>query len=180
MISRFRLRHLPALVILAALIQVAASGQLFADPGSPFSTLLGSWGGSGEYQLNDGTRERVSCNAYYTGGGSQLGMVIRCTSQGAKAIEIRSKLSNSGGRISGSWEERTYNAEGTASGSATGELHQSADQWPGIGQHARLLHCLAAERVDFDAWHGAQERQHHARAELTALPWRGRAAALRG
>lgn len=121
MISRFKLLHLPALVILAALIQVAASSQLFADPGSPFSTLLGSWGGSGEYQLQDGTRERVTCNAYYTGGGSQLGMVIRCTSQGAKAIEIRSKLSSSGGRISGSWEERTYNAQGTASGSATGD-----------------------------------------------------------
>lgn len=122
MISRFKLLHLAALVILVALVQVAASSQLFADPGSsPFSTLLGSWGGSGEYQLQDGTRERVTCNAYYTGGGSQLGMVIRCTSQGAKAIEIRSKLSSSGGRITGSWEERTYNAEGTASGSATGD-----------------------------------------------------------
>ena len=33
-------------------------------------------------------------------------------------IEFRSKLSQSGGHINGTWEERTYNAEGTASGQA--------------------------------------------------------------
>lgn len=90
-----------------------------SDPG-PFNTLLGSWGGSGEYSLADGTRERIKCNAYYTGGGSQLGMAIRCSSDNSK-IEIRSKLNSSGGRITGHWEERTYNAEGDASGTATGD-----------------------------------------------------------
>jgi hypothetical protein len=116
-----RLTSLVALVALAALALVVPEGQSSADPGgqSPFTTLLGSWGGSGEYQLSDGKTERVKCNAYYTGGGTQLGMVIRCASEGSK-IEIRSKLSNSGGRITGSWEERTYNAEGSATGEATG------------------------------------------------------------
>jgi hypothetical protein len=91
----------------------------FSDTG-PFNTLLGSWGGTGEYSLADGSRERIKCNAYYTGGGSQLGMAIRCSS-GNNKIEIRSKLNNSGGRITGNWEERTYNAEGTATGQATGD-----------------------------------------------------------
>jgi hypothetical protein len=91
----------------------------FSDPG-PFNTLLGSWGGSGEYSLADGTRERIKCNAYYTGGGSQLGMAIRCQG-GNNKIEIRSKLNSSGGRITGHWEERTFNAEGDASGQATAD-----------------------------------------------------------
>jgi hypothetical protein len=116
----FRLLRLIALIGLAVLALPVASSQLSADAGNPFSTLLGSWGGSGEYRLQDGTTQRVKCNAYYTGGGTQLGMVIRCSSDTSK-IEIRSKLSNSGGRITGSWEERTYNAEGSASGSATGD-----------------------------------------------------------
>lgn len=30
--------------------------------------LLGFWGGDGSFQLRDGTRQRISCNAYYTGG----------------------------------------------------------------------------------------------------------------
>ena len=67
-------------------------------------------GGSGPSELK--------CNAYYTGGGSRLGVAIRCQSE-ISNIEFRSKLSQSGGRINGTWEERTYNAEGTASGQAT-------------------------------------------------------------
>ena len=53
-----------------------------------------------------------------TGFGRDLGMAIRCQSDNYK-IEIRSKLSYSGGRLSGNWEERTFNASGTASGTAS-------------------------------------------------------------
>jgi hypothetical protein len=121
MTFRFGFFRLGLLAALAAFVVLLPNSRATAEPGtSPFSTLLGSWGGTGEYQLQDGKTERVKCNAYYTGGGSQLGMVIRCQSEGNK-IEIRSKLSSSGGRITGSWEERTYNAEGNASGSATGD-----------------------------------------------------------
>jgi hypothetical protein len=61
--------------------------------------------------------ERIKCNAYYTGGGAELGLAIRCASESYK-IEIRSKLSYSGGRLSGNWEERTFNAQGNATGTA--------------------------------------------------------------
>ena len=50
--------------------------------------------------------------------GSQLGLAIRCKSD-ISSVEIRSKLSLSGSRITGNWEERTYNAEGSASGTAS-------------------------------------------------------------
>jgi hypothetical protein len=46
-------------------------------------------------------------------------MAIRCQSESSN-VEIRSKLSQSGGRITGTWEERTFNATGTASGQASG------------------------------------------------------------
>ena len=88
--------------------------------GTPFDTLLGSWRGNGQIKLSDGRTERLKCNAYYTGGGSQLGMAIRCQSESSN-VEIRSKLSQTGGRISGTWEERTFNAEGTASGEASSD-----------------------------------------------------------
>ena len=103
-----------ALPVLAILVPAVPSQ---ANP-SPFDTLLGSWGGSGQIRLDKGRTERIKCNAYYTGGGSQLGLAIRCQSDSYK-IEIRSKLSYSGGRLSGNWEERTFNASGSASGSAT-------------------------------------------------------------
>lgn len=110
----------------ASLIPLLASGVLGVliatvasqAKASPFDALLGSWGGTGEVRLDQGRKERIKCNAYYTGGGAQLGLAIRCQSESYK-IEIRSKLSYSGGRLSGNWEERTFNASGTASGSAT-------------------------------------------------------------
>jgi hypothetical protein len=98
---------------LAGLFMVTPSQKVEA---SPFDTLLGTWRGSGTVRLNTGT-ERLSCNAYYTGGGQRLGMAIRCTSPSGK-VEIRSKLSLSGNQLSGNWEERTYNASGAASGTA--------------------------------------------------------------
>jgi hypothetical protein len=113
------LRLLAALALTASFMLVPTL-ETQADPDNPFNTLLGSWGGSGQFWLQDGKMERIQCNAYYTGGGSQLGMAIRCQSETSK-IEIRSKLSQSGGRITGTWEERTYNAEGSASGQATGD-----------------------------------------------------------
>ena len=109
------LRLLTALVLTVALVSSWSSWAA----ASPFDTLLGSWRGSGQILLSDGRTERLKCNAYYTGGGSRLGMAIRCQSESSN-VEIRSKLSQTGGRISGTWEERTFNAEGTASGKATG------------------------------------------------------------
>jgi hypothetical protein len=103
----------------AFLLLLAPERATQAADANPFDLLLGSWGGSGTFNLNDGSSERIQCNAYYTGGGNQLGMAIRCKSSSSN-IEIRSKLNKSGNRISGSWEERTYNAGGSASGSATG------------------------------------------------------------
>jgi hypothetical protein len=105
---------LPALFMLAPLPVEQASAA------NAFDILLGSWRGSGQIQLSDGRAERLKCNAYYTGGGSQLGMAIRCQSESSN-VEIRSKLSQSGSRITGTWEERTFNAEGTASGQASGD-----------------------------------------------------------
>ena len=102
---------------IAALFILVPQSRSYADP-SPFDTLLGSWGGTGEIRLDKGRQERIKCNAYYTGGGAELGLAIRCQSENYK-IEIRSKLSYSGGRLSGNWEERTFNASGSAAGTAT-------------------------------------------------------------
>ncbi len=121
---RITIRRSLPLRLLAALALTASfslpPGRAARLPPDPFDTLLGSWRGSGQIQLSDGRTERLKCNAYYTGGGSQLGMAIRCQSESSN-VEIRSKLSQSGGRISGTWEERTFNAAGTASGQATGD-----------------------------------------------------------
>jgi hypothetical protein len=86
---------------------------------SPFDILLGSWAGSGEILLQGGRAESIKCNAYYTGGGNELRLAVRCASTGHK-VEIRSGLTRMGDRISGNWEERTYNVAGSVTGRALG------------------------------------------------------------
>ena len=119
MIRSTPIPQLLAAVVMTALL-VLAQGHATQADSNPFDTLLGSWRGSGQIELDGGRMEHLKCNAYYTGGGAQLGMAIRCQSETSN-VEIRSKLSQSGGRITGTWEERTYNAEGSATGQATSD-----------------------------------------------------------
>ena len=109
----------------------AASGLLLAVAGAsppaevraeqPFAGLMGTWSGSGQVQLLNGSTETLKCRAYYTPreSGNSLGLAIRCASPSNK-IELRANLTFQGGRISGSWEERTYNATGAVTGQVTG------------------------------------------------------------
>ena len=77
--------------------------------------LLGTWSGQGNVVLEGGKSEAIKCNSYVTGGGNELRYVIRCASTSYK-IEIRSRLNHQGGQLNGQWEERTYNANGDATG----------------------------------------------------------------
>jgi hypothetical protein len=138
---------LPAVALaLGALIFLVPTGPAKADP-SPFNTLLGSWGGSGEIRLDQGRKERIKCNAYYTGGGSDLGLAIRCQSDNYK-IEIRSKLSYSGGRLSGNWEERTFNASGTAAGTASASKISLAVKGGGVSANMLVNFTKSRQNVN--------------------------------
>ena len=67
--------------------------------------------------LEGGKHEKLDCTAYYTssGGGRNLGVALRCAGETSK-FELRSHLDYDAGKISGSWEERVFNASGDASG----------------------------------------------------------------
>lgn len=101
----------------AAVAAVVLAGScLPASAQNAVSTLAGAWNGSGRIRYTDGSSEGIRCTAYYTDSGSNLGMAIQCKSD-KNPIHIRSKLKITGGRAAGDWEERTFNASGTASGS---------------------------------------------------------------
>jgi hypothetical protein len=101
-----------ALVALVALSPIAAADTLFDN-------LLGSWAGSGQIRYDDGQSEGIRCNAYYKGGGEKLQLAIRCRSQTTE-VEIRGQLTAQGDKLTGTWEERTFNASGDASGRLAG------------------------------------------------------------
>src|SRR5690606_5082509 len=106
-----------AVVGVAAVLLFAATA---ARAASPCEILRGTWAGSGNVQFEGARSERLRCNAYYTnsGGGDVLGLAIRCASA-SNRIEIRGRLNYHNGNVSGTWEERTFNASGTATGRAS-------------------------------------------------------------
>lgn len=109
----------PARSFALALIVLVVLGAAISEPvlamPNAVRLLIGSWGGSGRLYYTDGTSEGIRCRAYYTGRGHELGLAILCKSE-KNPIHIRSKLRVSGNRVYGRWEERTFNARGTAEG----------------------------------------------------------------
>ena len=113
--------------VVAALPLVLAASPAGAE--GPFAGLTGTWKGAAEVRLQSGSSETLKCFAYYTpkGSGAELGLAIRCASASNK-IELRAQLTASGGKVSGRWEERTYNAAGDVTGQAQeGRLTLSID-----------------------------------------------------
>jgi hypothetical protein len=90
-----------------------------AKSASVFQRLNGTWRGSGKINFTNGSPRRISCRAYYNvkNKGRNLGLAIRCASSDNK-IELRARLRETNGKISGTWEERTFNAEGNVYGAA--------------------------------------------------------------
>ena len=102
------------------LIAVALGAGSLGGPaiaGSPFEQLTGTWSGKGKVTFEGGNSEALACTAYYVSrdAGAGLGLAIRCASTSYKT-EVRSNLHQANGKISGKWEERSFNAVGTASG----------------------------------------------------------------
>jgi hypothetical protein len=83
-----------------------------------FQTLRGRWGGSGLMYLTGNRRERLVCDAQYTGSATQLRLAIKCKSK-TDNIDLQATLSANDGRLAGVWQEKSYKAVGTISGTAT-------------------------------------------------------------
>jgi hypothetical protein len=128
-IMRPMIRFVTVVGIAAALAAGIASAQTPAPAtappaakpaGAPFAELNGAWTGAGQIRLEGGKTERVTCKAVYTpkDAGASLGIALQCAST-SYSIDLRSNLESNNGRVTGSWEERKFNATGNVTGRAT-------------------------------------------------------------
>lgn len=109
-------RPAAAVAVLSLALGVSAPAQA----ASPFAALSGSWSGSGQFRLDNGRSESIRCSANYAPrGGAAMGLSLRCASP-SNRVELRASLTSTGSRVSGTWEERSYNASGSVSGTASG------------------------------------------------------------
>ena len=104
--------------LLAAALTFTLVTPVVADKAlASFADFGGSWSGTGILSLQNGNVESLKCKAYYTpkSDGTGVGIAIRCASA-SNSLELRAALTSQNRKISGSWEERTFNATGDVSG----------------------------------------------------------------
>jgi hypothetical protein len=103
----------------AALLALLAQAvqPISAAPHEVFGSMSGYWIGPGRIEFDAGTSEALLCKAYYAAPHQtdRLSIVLRCASPSQK-IELRAQLVAGGPNLTGTWEERTYNASGTVTG----------------------------------------------------------------
>jgi hypothetical protein len=104
--------------LLASLILFGSFGPLAARGLSIFS---GNWIGSGRLTLNNGKQERIRCRISIRSGvgGQTAEQTVQCASTGRDVL-VRSSISLSGQRVSGSWRDQSIGSTGQLSGKLTG------------------------------------------------------------
>ena len=109
-------------VVLGAAVIVCVVGSGAMAQSGPFAKFQGAWSGSGQIRLDGDKMEQVKCKAYYTDKekGSGLGLALRCASA-SNSIDLRANLVSTGSAVTGSWEERQFNASGNVTGQMTGQ-----------------------------------------------------------
>jgi hypothetical protein len=105
---------LAALILAAAL---AAPGEAAAQTGNLFEQLSGEWKGGGTVTPAKGDPMKVACKATYKVTGSNLTQNLRCAGTDYR-IDATLKLTDKSGKIRGSWNEKTYDANGGVTGTA--------------------------------------------------------------
>lgn len=135
---------------LLALPLNSSSGS--ADNVGPLAKLAGSWSGAGTARFEGGQSEHLNCRGHYTvkAGGSGIGLALRCASASAK-IDMRSLLVVQKGRVSGSWEERTFNASGNVSGKASNSSLSLAISGGGLSGSMSMTFSRSSQSVRINA-----------------------------
>jgi hypothetical protein len=105
---------LAALILAVAL---AAPGGAAPQAGNLFEQLSGEWKGGGTVTPAKGDPMKVACKATYKVTGSNLTQNLRCAGTDYR-IDATLNLTDKSGKVRGSWNEKTYDANGGVTGTA--------------------------------------------------------------
>jgi hypothetical protein len=91
-----------------------------AQSTGPFAGMAGVWSGRGTVSLDNGQSERIRCRATYavSADGTGMNQRLTCASDSYK-FDLKSDVLAKGGKIVGSWSERSRNVSGNLSGRST-------------------------------------------------------------
>lgn len=107
------LRYAPTIACAAALL--VASGAAAQVRQAKLDEFSGYWSGLGTVTWTNGSTEQVKCVATYRPAADIVRQSLRCASQGY-SISAAVELKVAGSDVSGTWEEKTYSANGAITG----------------------------------------------------------------
>src|SRR5262245_46161751 len=117
-LSTRRAIPLAALMLAAS---VSTPGGAATPAADLFEQLSGDWKGGGTVTPSKGDPVKVACKATYKVTGRNLTQNLRCAGADYR-IDATLKLTDKSGKIRGSWNEKTYDANGGVTGTAKDDL----------------------------------------------------------
>lgn len=124
MMLRFALKALPlaALCLAASFVSQAGMAAPEAAGANPFDALKGDWKGGGTVLPASGKPIKVACKVTYDVDGSgSATQKMRCSGDDYE-IKATSKFKYKAGKITGTWTEAIYDANGGINGTAKDNL----------------------------------------------------------
>jgi hypothetical protein len=110
-----------ASLVLAASVAWRAEAASPAPAGDPFDQLKGDWKGGGIVILDSGEKKKVDCTTTYKVAGSNVTQTLHCKGEDYE-VNTLLKVTDKAGKIKGTWTESVYDASGSVTGTAKGNL----------------------------------------------------------
>jgi beta-galactosidase GanA len=134
-------------MLVSAFAAIAAGAALAQVKPLKTEEFSGYWTGTGEVTMNNGATEQLRCVATYRNQPQQIRQNLRCASQGY-SITATADLTLAGEAVTGTWEEKTYAANGAITGRVVdGGLNLSI-AGPTFSAVMALAHTTCKQAID--------------------------------
>jgi hypothetical protein len=107
----------------------------------------GYWTGTGLVTMNNGATEQLRCVATYKSAAQTLRQSLRCASSGY-SISAAVDLKVAGAAVTGTWEEKTYAANGDITGSMTDKGFALVIKGPTFNADLNLDHSACKQAIN--------------------------------
>ncbi len=109
--------------------------------------FTGYWSGVGMVTWSNGSTEQLKCVATYKNAAADVRQNLRCASPGY-AISASAELTVAGEVITGTWEEKTYSANGLITGKVTDTGFLLSIKGPTFSAEMHLNHSACKQAIE--------------------------------
>lgn len=133
--------------MLVTVVLVVGAAPLTQSKPLKTEEFSGYWTGTGEVTMNNGAIEQLKCVATYRSMPQQIRQQLRCASQ-AYSISSTADLTLAGNSVTGTWQEKTYAANGEITGHLTDVGFNLSIKGPTFTAAMEVNHTACKQAID--------------------------------